>query len=149
MKPVPFTRRNMLLGAAAVGAVGVGVGAYGLSGDALTYFTSMFRHYLPGVTISDEGLRNFTREATEGRNEDFGPKLKALAGAVRVFGFSAVSAAMAKNYAFDKFNREFFSLFLMNSNFFQLDDPREGIVEYYGLAAACGNPFAEFSSPPT
>lgn len=144
-----ISRRQLMLGGAAVGATGLGVGVYGLTGGAFDYYKAMLQYYLPGVTIPDEAVRAFADDAVQGRNSDFAPKLKALTAGTRIAGFSTLQAAIGDTFAFEKFNREFLTYFMLNSNFFEMPDPRSGTVEYYGVTGACGNPFAEFTPPPT
>ncbi|MDX2275110.1 MAG: hypothetical protein NW206_06630 [Hyphomonadaceae bacterium] len=142
-----LTRRTLMLSGAAVGAVGVGVGVYGLTGTPYDYFKEMLHFYLPGVTIPDETIRAFTVDAMDGRNTDFAPKLKALTAGVRVTGFYPLQLALGGTFAFEKFNRELLSYFLLSSNFFDVPDPRAAIIEYAPISGACLNRFAEFSPP--
>lgn len=139
-----FTRRNLLLGGAALGALGLGVAGYAATASAFDFFKAMLRSQLPGVRISDASLRAFTEDAVIGRQSDFAPKLRVLSGMVRTLGFDAVASIMQDSYAFEKFNRDFLTQFLVGSNFFQLTDPRAEEVIYFGRPGACPNSFARF-----
>lgn len=142
-----LTRRHLLMGGAAVGALGLGVGVYGATASPYDFFSGMLRAQLPGVNISDDTIRQFAADSLENRHADFGPKLKVLSAGVRVIGFDAVAAGMASNFAFEKFNREFLTNFLVNSNFFDLADPTTEEVQYFGMGRYCTNPFAQFEPP--
>lgn len=142
-----LTRRRLLMGGAAVGALGLGVGVYGATAGPYDFFAGMLRSQLPGVNISDDTIRQFAEDSLLNRNADFAPKLKVLAAGVRVAGFDAVAGAMSGNFSFQKFNREFLTNFLVNSNFFDLADPTTEEVEYFGMGRYCTNPFAQFEPP--
>ncbi len=139
-----FTRRNFLLGGAALSALGLGIAGYAATASAFDFFKAMLRSQLPGVRISDASIRSFTEDAFIGRQSDFAPKLRVLSGMVHTLGFNAVAAIMRNNYPFEKFNRDFLTLFLVGSNFFQLTEPRAEEVVYFGRPGACPNPFARF-----
>lgn len=144
MSQFRLTRRNLLLGGAALGALGLGVAGYAATASAFDFFKAMLRSQLPGVRISDTSIRAFTEDAIIGRESDFAPKLRVLSGMVRTLGFEAVAAIIRNNYAFEKFNRDFLTQFLVGSNFFHLADPRAEEVVYFGRPGACPNPFARF-----
>lgn len=144
---LPISRRNLLLGGAALGALGLGVGGYAAAAGPHEFFGAMLRAQLPGARISDETVRAFTADAMVGRNSDFAPKLKVLAAASRVIGFDGVNAAMGDDFDFEKFNREFLTRFLIGSNYLELADPTTEEVVYFGAPRACANPFAEFDPP--
>ena len=139
-----FSRRNLLLGGAAIGVVGLGVGAYGLSASGADFFRAMLKSYLPDANIPEETIRAFAEAAALGREADFAPKLKALSAAVRVVGFEAVSAGFSGDYAFTKFNREFLTAFLLGSNYFDIADPTTEEIVFYAMPRVCINRFAQF-----
>ena len=142
-----LTRRRLLMGGAAAGALALGVGVYAGTATAFDFYKAMLHAQLPGVNIPDAAIHAFADDASVGRNADFAPKLKMLAAGTRMLGFGAVAGAMRNNLGFEKFNREFLTDFLLGSNFFQLTDPKTEAVEYSGLPRACSNPFAEFEPP--
>lgn len=143
----PLSRRQALLGGAAVGAVALGGGVYAATAGPHEFFGAMLRANLPGARISDETVRAFTEDAMLGRNADFAPKLRVLAGASRIVGFNGLDAAMGSDFDFEKFNREFLTRFLVGSNYLELADPTSEEVAYFGAPRSCSNPFAQFDAP--
>jgi hypothetical protein len=143
-----FSRRNLLLGGAGVGVTTLGVGGYAAAASEFDFFKAMLRAELPGVIISDESIRIFSQDAMSRRNDDFGPKLKAISAMTRVLGFKAVADMLSDNHTFEKFHRDVLTKFLLGSNFFMLPDPTAEEVLYIGPPGACAaNPFAQFEPP--
>jgi hypothetical protein len=140
----------MMIGAGALGALGVGIGTYALTADAEDFFARMLAAELPGVRIPKATLTAYTQAALQGRNPDFFQKIKILAGASRVVGYNGVKAALKNNWGFQLFMREMLTDFLMRSDFFQLADPTQEDVYFPPDASPtryCGNPFAQFQAP--
>ena len=115
------TRRQLLLGGAAIGALSVGVGGYAALATPEDFFGAMMRAELPGVNIPDSTIKDFVGQALQNRQSDFGPKLKVLAAAARVGGYETLRAAMGDSFSFLKFRRDLLTDFLLGSDFFDVD----------------------------
>lgn len=147
MKLTTPSRRQLLLGGAAVGALGLAGGGYLLSAGPADFFRAMLDARLPGVKISRESIEAFVEDSLKNRNDDFLPKLKILSAGTRAVGYENLAAAMKDNEAFEVFDREFLTRFLLGSNFFNVADPTKEEVIFVGVPPACGNPFARFEPP--
>lgn len=147
MKLKKPSRRQLLLGGAAVGALGVVGGGYLASAGPEDFFKAMLNARLPGVQISRESIRAFAEDSLKNRNDDFLPKLKVLSAGARAMGYHNLAAAMKDNEAFEVFDREFLTRFLLGSNFFNVADPTKEEIIFVGVPPACANPFARFEPP--
>jgi len=138
-----ISRRQAIAGGAAVAALGAG-GVYVAAAEPADFFGALLHTHLPGVKISEETVRAFTADAMQGRNPDFYVKLEGLLRIYRVVGYDGLEAALGSSWGYERFYRDMLTLFLICTNFFSLDDPTSGELEYIGYPQACGNPFAEF-----
>lgn len=148
------TRRQLLLGGAAIGALSAGVGGYAALATPQDFFGAMMRAELPGVNIPDSTIKDFVDQALQNRQSDFGPKLKVLAAAARVGGYEALRAAMGNSFSFLKFRRDLLTDFLLGSDFFDHEDPvahyvghPDNAVKFYLIEGYCRNRFASLGPP--
>lgn len=141
------SRRQLLLGGVAIGALATTGAGYLASAGPVDYFRAMLRYRLPDANISEGTIHAFANDALSKRNADFLPKLRVLSAGVRVAGYEGLTSLMQENPAFEQFDREFLTRFLIGSNFFQVPDPARDEIVYAGVLPACGNPFALFEPP--
>jgi hypothetical protein len=138
-----LSRRQLMAGGLSLAGLGAFGGYFG-SADAHDFFSAMLHSELPGVKISDATIRAFTLDAMKGRHQTFATKLKALSMACRAIGYRGVTAMLARSSAYEQFQRELFTQFLLSTDFFALPDPTARELTYLGPTLACGNPFARF-----
>ncbi len=159
-----FSRRRLLIGAAVFGTVVSTGGAVWVSkANAKTALLNYFKRVLPGVTIDEKSalacIDDFFAQwinpydATAERRSGyavmfFNLKVQAAAAASEVVGVDKLSEFSEK---FELIARRALTFFLVNSNFFQIPDPRQEPIVYVTstLGAACNNPFANLEPVPT
>jgi hypothetical protein len=136
--PKIITRRNVLIGAGAVGVVAATGGAWIATADAKAELLVFFKRALPGVTIDEasalRSIEEFTAQWSRGRT-------MLVSAAWRVAGVERMSAMQDR---FDLAARRALTYFLTNSNFFEVPDPRKETIVFVARPAGspCINPFA-------
>ena len=143
MGPV-ITRRRILIGSGAAGAAALAGGVWVATSNPTELLFQYYQRLLPGVTLDPTSTRAAINDFLAVSISPL--KLHGVATAWHTVGVGALSRA---NQHFELFTRAACSYFLINSNFFQLDNPRAETIIYTKpvLGAACGNPFADLSPP--
>jgi hypothetical protein len=138
-----LTRRNVLVGTAAVAAVAIGGAAWMSEFEFKSSLLTFFRQSLPGVPIDQESASTCI--------DDFVadwplPKTLVLRAAWSTAGVANMASAIDR---FESPARHLLTSFLINSNFFHVDDPRAQPIVYVTPPphAPCGNPFANLDPP--
>lgn len=143
---VEFTRRKLLVGAVAVSAT---ASAGGISLLAITdleeQLLAYFEKVLPHVRIDRSSARQCVQDFLIWRQWS---KTKRLAAGV-AWSVAGVDTMAAFNQNFEWAARRALTLFITNSNFFYLEDPRSELIVYESRppGAACNNPFANLEPP--
>ena len=138
-----LSRRNVLIGTAAVGAAAVGGVTWVATAEVKSAGLAFFKRALPGVTIDDRSAL----VAIDEFMSDW-PTAKRLAlGAV--WNTAGVDTMAAINPRFESPARHLLTHFLLGSNFFLVKDPRAQPIVYLGKRSgtACANPFANLDPP--
>jgi hypothetical protein len=137
----PGRRRFMLAGAAGAIAIG-GAGVFSwnsFSGSRAAWVEQVVRRNLPGVHLDERSLANFIRDALAG------DLLRPRARKVAVFAHQTAPWLTVRvpqvRDGLEKTERQVLTAYLLGSNFFRVNDPREETITYYGPAVACANPF--------
>lgn len=137
------TRRQVLLGGLATGALAAGGVAFVATAEASAFFRAMMQDALPGTIFSDTAFDTFTVEIQQNRNPDFAVKLRILSAMNRTIGYSGIKAVVGASWKYEVFQRGILTAFMLGSNFFQLNDPSKETIEYNGISPGCANPFAQ------
>ena len=141
-----ISRRKMLIGAAAlsVTAAAGGVSLLAMS-DLKDQLLAYFEKALPGVKIDKASAYQCVEDFVAWRQWSTTKRL--VAGVA--WGLAGVDTMAALNQNFEWAARRALTLFLTNSNFFYLDDPRSEPISYVSPPpiTACINPFANLSPP--
>jgi hypothetical protein len=138
-----FSRRNILIGAAATGATAAGGVTWVATADLRPAGLAFFRRALPGVTIDEKSALVAIDEFVS----DW-PMAKRLAlGAA--WNMAGVDTMAAMHPRFEPPARHLLTHFLLGSNFFEVKDPRAQPIVYTGnkIGTPCANPFANLSPP--
>jgi hypothetical protein len=141
-----LTRRNVMIGVTALSATAAVGGATLLAiADVEAELVAYIRKTLPGVHIEEASVLQCVKDFMVWRQWSSTKKL--IAGAA--WSVAGVDAMATIDQNFEVAARRAVTLFMTNSNFFDLDDPRSGIVVYekLGEGAACINPFANLDPP--
>jgi hypothetical protein len=154
-----FDRRRLL--AASVGAIGLGGAgaAWVATRDPKDLVIALVRNALPGVRIEEASVQSFATDYIRGFHRTFSPQRwsERLLADVKLHTAEAVRGVVgvgvfAPRGVFGGFaaqkTRRALTRFLMNSNFFVLDDPSAELVVYSPPATEiCRNPFADVRPP--
>ena len=145
---IELSRRQMLWGATALGGgtvLGVGWISY-RSPHRLV--SELLMQVLPDLNVSDADMLHFTRDFTGiyFRTPMHKLSLHGVSVVSGVIGTEGVSSVGKVKHELADAQRAALTLFLSNSDFFLLDDPKTERVSYWGLdpLRACPNPFARF-----
>jgi hypothetical protein len=138
------SRRQFLLaasgGAMAILGSGTVVGLY-FDYPLRRWIARIVRSHLPGVAISDSVMKAYTDDVLiEATSQRSITRLAALANLVAP-GLHLVNDQLKRPV--DDFERYLVSGFLLQSNFFEVDDPLKAEIRYLGKRI-CSNPFARF-----
>jgi hypothetical protein len=139
-----LTRWHVIIGATAIGAATIGGGATLLAtADARAALLGFFKRSLPGVAIdtpSANGCINAFISRWSTMNHRIVSTLWQTVG---------VEMMAETNSKFEIASRLALTQFLVNSNFFQVTDPRAEPIVYVGQPsnAGCTNPFANLDPP--
>jgi hypothetical protein len=153
-----FSRRRLLIGAAIIGTAVSTSGAFWISkADAKAALLDYFKRTLPGVSIDESSARtcidDFLRRWVD-RPGLLRPsryavmvsmvKVQLVATAWQIVGVDKLSGLDQK---FEMIARQALGFFLVNSNFFLTEDPRQEAIVYVAKApgTACSNPFANLT----
>ena len=138
------TRRRVLLGGAAVAALGsAGVAWIATrSQGSHEWIEAVVRRNLWDVRLDPDSLGVFaTRLAAE---PEFGSRKVALAVALDDVAPALFRLAPEVQRKIARLERIVMSRYLLSSNFFRVADPRVETIVYGEALPACGNPFAVF-----
>jgi len=141
--PEALSRRNVVIGATAVGAAAVGGVTWVATAEVKSAGLAFFKRALPGVTIDESSALIAIDEFVS----DW-PMAKRLAlGAV--WNTAGVDTMAAISARFEPPARHLLTHFLLGSNFFLVKDPKAQPIVYAGkrLGTACANPFANLEPP--
>ena len=143
-----LTRRTLLAGAgsvAALGVVGGGVVGYGLFADGsfVSWVHHVLRSHLPGVKLAAQEIDQFAKDLMTVR-----PPYRKIKAATIANGYvySTAESLGLESGAVENYQRQIVTLFLLNSDFFQLEDPLTEEVTYFGIMdpiCSVANPFAQ------
>lgn len=136
------SRRTFLLTAAGAAAVGVG-GAAALDRSDFPlrhWIARIVRDNLPGISIGDATLEAYVADVLV--DPVASSKLTRLAALANLVApdIHAANDYLARRV--DDFERNIVSGFLMNSNFFEIENIHGEEIVYEGGRAPCTNPFA-------
>lgn len=139
-----FSRRDLIIGVAAIGAASLGGGGMLVAtADAKALLLDFFKRTLSGVEIDEESakkcIEQFMVEWSEMKIHLVGTTWKV----------TSVETMAELNEKFDVISRRALTFFLLNSNFFKVPDPRGEPIVYVATSpgAACTNPFANLAPP--
>ena len=138
-----LSRRNVLIGTAAVGVAAVGGVTWVATTEVKSAALAFFKRALPGVTIDEKSaliaIDEFVEKWTTAK--------RLVLGAA--WNTAGVDTMAAINAQFEPPARHLLTHFLIGSNFFEVKDPRAQPIVYVGRPpnAACGNPFANLDPP--
>lgn len=153
------SRRQLVLGAAAVTGAGVlGLVWVGASSPR-DLVISLIQRALPGVPLDRESVSacadrvladvGAPYESSLIQRTMSAVKLKGVRALSQLVGLERVAAMGPFEQRLDEITRVALTEFLPNSNFFHVADPRAETIYYTAPDpnAACGNPFADLSPP--
>jgi hypothetical protein len=138
-----LTRRNVLIGAAAAGAVAFGGVTWATTADLRYAVLAFYKRARPGVTIDEKsalaGIDEFVSDWST-------PKRLVLQTAWNVAGVDTMAEL---NGRFESVARHMLTHFLINSNFFYVQNPRAQPIVYVSRppGTPCGNPWANLEPP--
>jgi hypothetical protein len=141
-----FTRRKLLVGAAAISATASAGGISLLAiADIEEQLLAYFEKVLPGVQIDRSSARQCVKDFLLWRQWSETKRL--VAGAA--WSVVGVDTMAAFNRNFEWAARRAVTLFITSSNFFYLEDSRSELIVYESRppGAACINPFANLKPP--
>ena len=141
--PKSLSRREVLIGTAAVGAAAGGGVAWLATADVKPAALAFFKRALPGVAIDEKSAMTCI--------DDFvadWPLAKRLVLAT-AWNTAGVDTMAAVHDRFQSPARHLLTHFLINSNFFQVKDPKAQPIVYTRQppGSACANPFANLDPP--
>jgi len=158
--PGAWSRRRLLVGAAIVGTAASTVGGLWFShASANAAVLDYFHRVLPGVRIDensalkciDDFMERWTNPPMLIRPGRYAlmakkAKMQMLAAAWQVIGVDKLAKLDEK---FELVARQALTFFLVNSNFFRTENPRQEPIVYIATApgSACANPFADLDPP--
>ena len=157
-----MSRRSMLAaGAAGVGVVGLAGAGWVLTQDPKDLILALLKHALPGITIDEPTARVFAVDYMDefyGQYQAAGLDPEKLISAAKMHAAESVRdvVGVERFVAMGPFEERSYDLtrravtrFLMNSNFFYLEDPTSEPIVYFfrPLGTPCTNPFAHLSPP--
>ena len=142
--PEALSRRNVLIGTAAVGAVAVGGVTLVATAEVKSAALAFFKRALPGVTIDEKSALVAIEEFVA----DWPLAKRLVLGAA--WNTAGIDTMAAMTPRFEPPARHLLTHFLLGSNFFLVKDPRAQPIVYLGNRAgtACANPFANLDPPP-
>jgi hypothetical protein len=138
-----MNRREVMIGGGALlGATALGGGVYVVNNDRALqgWIESLVARNLPNVRLDPQSLARFSSEklAEIGSSRQYRVYAASLSTGLDL---STLSETLRDKV--EAFERKTLSDFLLDSNFFALDDPSAQPVTYEGKGpAACHNPFA-------
>jgi hypothetical protein len=141
---IGLSRRDVIVGATALGAAAIGGGTILLAtADAKAALLGFFRRSLPGVAI-DTPSANACIDAFMTRWSTMDRQIVST-----LWQTVGVEMMAESNRKFETASRLALTQFLVNSNFFQVADPRAEPIVYVDKPAnaACTNPFANLDPP--
>jgi hypothetical protein len=139
-----LSRRHVIVGATAIGAATIGGGTILLAtADAKAALLGFFKRSLPGVTI-DTPSANACIDAFMTRWSTMDRRIVST-----LWQTVGVEMMAESNRKFETASRLALTQLLVNSNFFQVRDPRAEPIVYVDKPpnAACTNPFANLDPP--
>ena len=139
-----FSRRQIIIGATAIGTATIGGGAVLIAtADANAALLGFFKRSLPGVAI-DTPSANACIDAFMTRWSTINRRVVST-----LWQTVGVERMAESNRKFENASRLALTQFLVNSNFFQVTDPRAEPIVYVDKPpnAACTNPFANLDPP--
>jgi hypothetical protein len=141
--PEALSRRNVLIGAAAVAAAAAGGATWVATAEVKSAALAFFKRALPGVTIDEKSALIAVDEFVA---KWATAKRLVLGAAWNTVGVDNMAAIDPR---FEPPARHLLTHFLLGSNFFQVKDPRAQPIVYVGRppGSACGNPFANLEPP--
>lgn len=157
MKLPKLSRRTMLAaGGAAAGAGALGAVWFAAS-SPVDLIVSLLQRALPGVRLDPASVRACAEDVFEIVQYQFprqqrlpsALKLKAVRMASQALGVERVASMGPFEDRLEEITRVAVTRLLTNSNFFAAADPRNEVIFYTRPEpnAACGNPFANLTSP--
>lgn len=157
---VGFSRRRLLIGTAVIATAVATSGALWIGkADAKAALLDYFKRVLPGVTIDeksastciDDFMAGWANRSVLARPSRYFlmatiAKIQLTVAAWQIIGVESLSKLDEK---FELVARKALTFFLLNSNFFLTNNPRQEAIVYVAKApgAACSNPFANLDPP--
>ena len=141
--PEVLTRRNVLIGATALGTAAIGGVTWATTADLKYAVLAFYKRALPGVMIDEKsalaGIDEFVADWSTA-------KKLVLRTAWNVAGVGTMADF---NDRFESAARHMLTHFLINSNFFHVKDPKAQPIVYVSPPphAPCSNPFANLDPP--
>lgn len=154
--PSRWSRRQLLLaGAAGAGTLAAGGALWLAAARPRELVVALLQRALPGVTIDHASALECADDVMgvfEGpfvANVQSQVKLKGVRVAGQAVGLDRVAHLGPVEDRLDEITRLAVTRFLLNSNFFQVPDPRAATIVYRrpDPNAACRNPWADLSPP--
>jgi hypothetical protein len=158
--PGTWSRRRLLVGGAIIGtAASTGGGLWLSHANANAALLDYFQRALPGVSIDENSALKCINDFMEwwanppmlirpSRYALMAKKVKmqVLAAAWQVIGVDRMAKLDGKC---ELVARQALTFFLVNSNFFHTENPRQEPIVYVASApgSACANPFADLDPP--
>lgn len=133
-----ITRRNLLIAGGVVAATSAVGGTFVATRDVRSALAGFIKDSLPGVTCDEASVYRCVDDfiASWSRTK------KAAMGSI--YAVLGVQGAANSSHRLSFVPRMVLTEFLVNSNFFDVNDPRQVVIKYEPRApqTACGNPFA-------
>lgn len=137
-----LSRRSMLALLTAAVAVSAGrVYLWVIGPDAL--IGKILNRRLPGVRIDAASIAALSRDVQAGR---LGRKLALEVGTLAAsdIGIDALAQFKLTAKKVSQLERKVLTLFILNSNFLDVRDPKSDLVTYYEASRICPNRFAQY-----
>ncbi len=145
------TRRNLLIGGAAVAVLPAGLLASHAATSRSSMIVDYLRRQLPGLAIPDATLEQFAEEYLDQRV--FDPGFSVYYNAMFLMLANPMVAAAAPGRAkaaFEQFSRGLLSRFMLATDFFGAAEQQPERTHFIGTdpyASGCANPIARFDLP--
>lgn len=142
--PIP-TRRQFLVGSAAVGTAAAAGGAWVLTDDPKDFVVEMIKRSVPYIEFEPGAVENFAGhyiQIVEPQRRDNIEKISKL---VRGIGLSMTETVLDGNEKYENFRRTTVSTFLIGTDYFDEGRDPARPVAYFGVNPCGRNPFAQFA----
>lgn len=144
VKLVP-SRRQFLIGTAAVGALGTGAVGWIATDDPVDFIVALIERNLPGATLEPDAARTFATEYMATVEDARRDNILKISKLYRGVGLRGIDAVVGDTEQYQNFRRTTVTAFLIGSDYFDRGRAPETPVAYYGISACTRNPFAEFA----